>query len=67
MSALLGVQLSPESQWSEYSLQATYLLTGEERRCLEFRSASWLKMKARNRNYVASAVSRLSCADWALR
>jgi hypothetical protein len=42
---------------------------GEECRCLELKSASWLKMMALNgacpRSYVASAVGRLFCADWA--
>jgi hypothetical protein len=40
---------------------------GKEHRCLELRSASWLKMKPGKRTcprrYVASAVHRLSCAD----
>ena len=44
---------------------------GEECRCLELRSASWLKMMAWNgfcpRRYVDSAVCMLSCADLTLK
>jgi hypothetical protein len=44
---------------------------GKESRYLELRSASWVKMRARNgacpRSYVASAVYRLSCPHWSLR
>jgi hypothetical protein len=42
LSALLGVQLSPESQWSEHSLQASSPLLGKVHRSLELRSTSWV-------------------------
>ena len=38
--------LSPESLWSEYSLQASSPLAGKVHRGLELSCASWLKMKA---------------------
>ena len=67
LSAVLEVQLSPESQWSEYSLQASSL-AGKVHRGRAFRPASWLKMKAQNRacprRCVASAVCTLTCTDW---
>ena len=70
LSAVLEVQLSPESQWSEYSLQASSL-AGKVHRGRAFRPASWLKMKAQNRacprRCVASAVCTLACTDWSPR
>ena len=41
--------LSPEFQWSEYSLQASSPLAEKVHRYLEFRPISWPKIKARNR------------------
>ena len=71
LSAILGVQLSPEFQWSEYSQQASPPLAGKVHRGLAFTPASWLKMEARNRacprRCVASAVFALTCADWSQR
>jgi hypothetical protein len=65
------VQLSPESQWSEYSLQASSPLTGKVHRGLVFRPAYWLKMKVWNRacprKCVASAVCTLTWRAWSLR
>jgi hypothetical protein len=51
MLAFLRVQLSPESQWSEYTLQATSPLEGKVGRCQELRSASWLKIFILFHNY----------------
>jgi hypothetical protein len=52
-------------------LAATSPLAGNDFRCLDLRSASWLKMRPPNWacswSYVASVVRRLSCADWSLR
>jgi hypothetical protein len=69
---LLASLSTPESQLTPDSAgQASSPLAGKVHRDLELRSASLLKLKARNRvcprSYVASAVCMLSCEDWSLR
>jgi hypothetical protein len=71
LSAILGVEISPESQWSEYFLKASSPFAGKVHRGLLLRPASWLKMKARYRAYsrrcVVSALCPLTWADWSLK
>jgi hypothetical protein len=59
-----GRLLSPEFQWSEYSLQASSPLAWKVHRYLAFRPASWQKMKARNwaclRSCASSVVGTLT-------
>ena len=63
--------LSPQSLWSEYSLQTISPLAGKINSGLELSSTSWLKTKARS-DLVQEALlllwpHMLSCMDWSMR
>jgi hypothetical protein len=72
--SIMGVQLSPKSQWSEHSQKASSPLAGKVHRGLELKSTSWLLLKAL-RDPVQEALLLLQSActavlcsrDWSLR